>query len=178
MDTGQNPEAVVVEEREPQPILSIRRNVEIVRLTEAQGERLKELWTSMHRRGAQPAGPPFVRYHTFGETETDLEVGVPVAEAEPGEGKSRPERYRAEPPPPPGTSDHTMGLGKPMRASAPGWKSTETRPTALPGRSTGGSTSAWNQTRQPGPRLRIGERSWCSRSSASTVSGTNAPASI
>ena len=35
----------------------------------------------------QPAGPPFVRYHTLGETETDLEVGIPVAEAEPGEGQ-------------------------------------------------------------------------------------------
>ena len=87
MDPGQNPEAVVVEEREPQPILSIRRNVELVRLTEAQGERLQELWTFTHRHGVQPAGPPFVRYHTFGETETDLEVGIPVAEAEPGEGQ-------------------------------------------------------------------------------------------
>jgi effector-binding domain-containing protein len=35
----------------------------------------------------QPAGPPFVRYHTFGETETDLQVGIPVAEAAPGEGQ-------------------------------------------------------------------------------------------
>jgi effector-binding domain-containing protein len=87
MDAGQNPEAVVVEEREPQPILSIRRNVELVRLTEAQGERLRELWNSMQRQGVQPAGPPFVRYHTFGESETDLEVGVPVAEAAPGEGQ-------------------------------------------------------------------------------------------
>ena len=87
MDAGQNPEAVAVEERGPQPILSIRRNVEIVRLTEAQGERLQELWTFAHRHGVQPAGPPFVRYHTFGETETDLEVGVPVAEAASGDGQ-------------------------------------------------------------------------------------------
>ena len=86
MDTGQSPEALVIEAREPQPIMSIRRTVEIGRLTEAQGERLQELWSSMHRRGVQPAGPPFVRYHTFGETETDLEVGVPVPEASPGEG--------------------------------------------------------------------------------------------
>jgi len=34
-----------------------------------------------------PAGPPFVRYHTFGETETDLETGVPVFEAAAGEGR-------------------------------------------------------------------------------------------
>jgi effector-binding domain-containing protein len=33
-----------------------------------------------------PVGPPFVRYHTFGETETDVEVGVPVTEGASGQG--------------------------------------------------------------------------------------------
>ena len=47
----------------------------------------QKLWTFMQRRGVRPAGAPFVRYHTFGETETDLEVGVPVAEAASGEGQ-------------------------------------------------------------------------------------------
>ena len=87
MDPGQTPETLVVEEREPQPVLSIRRTVELAHLSEAQGESLRELWGSIQRRGVEPAGPPFVRYHTFGETETDLEVGVPVVEASSGEGQ-------------------------------------------------------------------------------------------
>ena len=87
MDPGQTPQTLVVEEREPQPVLSIRRTVELARLSEAQGESLRDLWGSIQRRGVEPAGPPFVRYHTFGETETDLEVGVPVVEASPGEGQ-------------------------------------------------------------------------------------------
>ena len=87
MDPGQTPETLVVEERERQPVLSIRRTVELAHLSEAQGESLRELWASIQRRGVEPAGPPFVRYHTFGETETDIEVGIPVVEAASGSGQ-------------------------------------------------------------------------------------------
>ena len=86
----QNPEVLVVEARHSQHVLSIRRFVEVARLTEARGERLAELWGFIRRHGVDPAGPPFVRYHTFGETETDLEVGLPVAEGEPGDGRITP----------------------------------------------------------------------------------------
>jgi hypothetical protein len=68
MNTGQPPEDVLIEEREPQPVLSIMQTVELARLTDAQGESLRELWSFIHQHGAKPAGPPFVRYHTFGET--------------------------------------------------------------------------------------------------------------
>jgi effector-binding domain-containing protein len=87
MDAGQTPEAVAVEERGPQPVLSIRQRVEPAELTEAQGQSLQQLWSSIHRRGVKPAGPPFVRYHTLGDTETDLEVGIPVVDASSGEGQ-------------------------------------------------------------------------------------------
>jgi effector-binding domain-containing protein len=88
-DPGQDPEAVVFsEDREPQPVLSIRANVTLAELAQAQGERLSELWRSMQARGLAPIGPPFVRYHTFGETETDVEVGVPVAEGATGKGRT------------------------------------------------------------------------------------------
>jgi effector-binding domain-containing protein len=87
----QDPEAVVcVEDREPQPVLSIRTNVPVAQLAQAQGERLSELWRSMQARGLAPVGPPFVRYHTLGETETDVEVGMPVSESAPGEGRIEP----------------------------------------------------------------------------------------
>jgi hypothetical protein len=87
MDTGQSPEAVGVEDREAQPVLSIRANVRVAQLTEAQGENLQALWSFMERREVTPAGPPYVRYHTFGETQADLETGIPVAEAVAGEGR-------------------------------------------------------------------------------------------
>jgi effector-binding domain-containing protein len=83
-----DPEAVVlVEDRNPVPALSIRGNVAVAQLAEAQGERLRELWQSLQSQGLSPAGPPFVRYHTFGETETDVEVGVPVEDGAAGEGR-------------------------------------------------------------------------------------------
>jgi effector-binding domain-containing protein len=74
-----------VEDREPQPVLSIRKNVAVAELAQAQGESLAALWRLLHGRGLMPVGPPFVRYHTFGETETDVEVGVPVAEGVTGD---------------------------------------------------------------------------------------------
>jgi hypothetical protein len=46
MDAGQNPEAVEVEDREPQPVLSIRANVRVAQLTEAQGESLQRCGAS------------------------------------------------------------------------------------------------------------------------------------
>jgi effector-binding domain-containing protein len=87
MEPLQNLEDVVVAKREAQPVLSIRRTVELAQLTATQGESLRELWSFTHRRGVNPAGPPFVRYHTLDESETDLEVGIPVVEASSGEGR-------------------------------------------------------------------------------------------
>jgi effector-binding domain-containing protein len=86
MNAAQEPENVMNEEREPQPVLSIRQTVELARLTEAQAASLRDLWISIHRRAVKPGGPPFVRYHSFGESETDLEVGIPVVVASSGEG--------------------------------------------------------------------------------------------
>jgi effector-binding domain-containing protein len=88
MPTEHTPEEVVlVEARQPQPVLSVRAAARTAELTAAQGQRLRELWSSIQTRGLAPVGPPFVRYHTFGEVETDLEVGIPVAEATAGNGR-------------------------------------------------------------------------------------------
>jgi effector-binding domain-containing protein len=85
-DAQHDPEAVLfVEDRKPQPVLSIRTNVAVSQLAQAQGESLGELWRSMQARGLTSVGPPFVRYHAFDETETDVEVGVPVSEESTGE---------------------------------------------------------------------------------------------
>jgi effector-binding domain-containing protein len=90
-DAEQDPEAVVfIEDREPQQVLSIRANVAVAELAQAQGERLSELWRSMQPRGLAAVGPPFVRYHTFGETETDVELGMPVSQEATGDGRIQP----------------------------------------------------------------------------------------
>lgn len=78
---------IEVEQREPQPVLSIRQTVPIAELTQAQGASLRELWRLLRDRGATPAGSPFVRYHTFGDVETDVETGVPVGDAISGAGR-------------------------------------------------------------------------------------------
>jgi effector-binding domain-containing protein len=83
----QDPETVLVEDREAQPVLSIRSTVAVAELAQAQSERLSELWGSIQARGDAPLGPPFVRYHTFGEMETDVELGFPVSAGIAGEGR-------------------------------------------------------------------------------------------
>jgi effector-binding domain-containing protein len=90
MDGDRDFEGVAVAELEAQPVLSIRGTVDVAQLAEAQGERLREVWQSVNACEATPAGPPFVRYHTFGEaeTETDFEVGIPVVEPVAGEGRA------------------------------------------------------------------------------------------
>lgn len=78
---------VEIQQRQPQPVVSIRATVRIVDLAEHQGDRLSALSGYLQQRGAQPAGPPFVRYHTFEGTETDLEVGIPVVAPVADEGR-------------------------------------------------------------------------------------------
>ncbi len=78
---------VEIRQLEPQPVVSIRATVRIADLAEVMGDRLAALGSYLKQGGAQPAGPPFVRYHTFGETETDLETGIPVTEPAGSEGR-------------------------------------------------------------------------------------------
>ena len=87
MAAAQHGNDVEILQLDPQPVVSIRATVPIVDLAEHQADRLQALSGYLQQRGAQPAGPPFVRYHTFGETETDLELGIAVVEPVPGEGR-------------------------------------------------------------------------------------------
>jgi effector-binding domain-containing protein len=80
-------EDVIIRDMEPQQILSIRGKIRTEQLGEAMGSRIGALAAYLEQSGAQPAGPPFVRYHTFDESETDFELGVPVAEPVEGEGR-------------------------------------------------------------------------------------------
>jgi effector-binding domain-containing protein len=69
-----------------QPVLSIRETIPVARLGDTMGERISVLAQFLRERDTPPAGPPYVRYHTFSDTETDLEVGVPVTQPAPGDG--------------------------------------------------------------------------------------------
>ncbi len=91
MATPQDPKAndTQVQHHQPQPVLSVRATVPVAELGSAQGDALRALWSSLQQRGVRPAGPPYVRYHTFGETETDVEVGVPVPVAIGAVGQGR-----------------------------------------------------------------------------------------
>ena len=87
MATEEHGNDVEVQQLEPQPVVSIRATFPIVELAQHQDDRLRALSDYLRQQGVQPAGPPFVRYHTFGETETDLEFGIPMVEPIAGEGR-------------------------------------------------------------------------------------------
>jgi effector-binding domain-containing protein len=78
---------VALSELQAQPMLSIRATIPVAKLGDTMGERIGVLSRFLHERGMQPAGPPFVRYHTFTDTDTDMEFGVPVTEALAGDGQ-------------------------------------------------------------------------------------------
>ncbi|MFD2348235.1 hypothetical protein ACFSTC_00795 [Nonomuraea ferruginea] len=71
-------ETVAFETVAPQPVISVRRTVPVAELPRTQAEILAALWAHLGEHGVRPAGPPYVRYHAFGDVETDVEVGVPV----------------------------------------------------------------------------------------------------
>jgi effector-binding domain-containing protein len=87
MHTPQSSTEVEVIQLEPQPALIIRDTVAVERLGESVGERIEALSGFVQAHNIQLAGHPFVRYHTFGEIETDFEFGVPVAEPVAGAGR-------------------------------------------------------------------------------------------
>jgi effector-binding domain-containing protein len=76
-----------IQHLDPQPVLSVRAHVPVAELAAAQGEALRALWSHRQHHGVRPTGPPYVRYHSFGETDTDMEVGIPVAAGAVGQGR-------------------------------------------------------------------------------------------
>lgn len=65
---------------EPQRILSVRGPVPIESISSGIAQRTRTVLQHLLRAGAEPAGPPFTRYHEVGEEWVDLEVGFPVDE--------------------------------------------------------------------------------------------------
>lgn len=86
MSTGQDSNDVEISQLEPQAVVSIRGTVPIAQLGPALGDRLQTLIDYLQRQAVQSAGPPFVRYHSFGDDLTDFELGLPVAQPVAGDG--------------------------------------------------------------------------------------------
>ncbi|MDQ3929722.1 MAG: GyrI-like domain-containing protein [Chloroflexota bacterium] len=87
MAVEQQGTGVQVLQLEPQAFFCIRETVPVANLGEAMGARLGVIRGYLQQGNAKVAGPPFVRYHTFGDTETDFELGIPVAEPVESEGR-------------------------------------------------------------------------------------------
>jgi effector-binding domain-containing protein len=89
MTMSQDPEATdtQVQQRQPQPTLRVRATVPVAELASAQGQALQALWNHLQQHGDRPTGPPYVRYHTFADADTDMEVGIPVATGAVGQGR-------------------------------------------------------------------------------------------
>jgi effector-binding domain-containing protein len=86
MTEQQGSEEVKLVDLMAQPYVGIRATVPVARLGESMGERIGILKQFLKQAGAQLIGPPFVRYYTFGEVETDFVLGAPLAERVQGEG--------------------------------------------------------------------------------------------
>jgi effector-binding domain-containing protein len=73
-------------ERDEQPVATIRVKCKPQDISQTLGELLPEVMAHLTATGARMSGPPFSRYHAWGE-EIDLEAGFPVQA--PIEGKGR-----------------------------------------------------------------------------------------
>ncbi len=67
-----------VVERQAQPVASIRAKIKTSEISQGLGVLLPEVMAHLTATGANPAGPPFSRYHSFTDTEVDIEAGIPV----------------------------------------------------------------------------------------------------
>jgi effector-binding domain-containing protein len=77
---------ITVSEIEAQDSLSITVQTTADKIGESFGEVMTRLGAYREASGALMTGPPFARYHTWGESVT-MEVGFPVGDDTPGEGE-------------------------------------------------------------------------------------------
>jgi len=65
----------------PQPTVAVRvqRPISELDLGELFDFHLPNIADGIANRGAEPAGPPYGRYHEFGPEQVDVEIGIPVS---------------------------------------------------------------------------------------------------
>jgi effector-binding domain-containing protein len=79
-----------VREVKAQPVLSVRGQTTVARLSATIGEFLGEVGRYIRGAGGKAAGPVFTRYHRRVGDEVELEAGIPVDRAFPGDGRVHP----------------------------------------------------------------------------------------
>jgi effector-binding domain-containing protein len=80
-----------LEDRPNQAYAGIRVQVPMREFPTTIPAPLDELFSWLGARGAEPDGPPFIRYHVINMLALmDIELGVPVATALPEDGRIRP----------------------------------------------------------------------------------------
>lgn len=70
---------IEIREAQAQPTVSVRKRVPLSQLSETFGEHLPAIFGRLPELGAEPAGAPFSRYHTFEAETADTEFGIPVS---------------------------------------------------------------------------------------------------
>ena len=77
-----------IENRKEQPYVGIRTQVPMKEFGTVIPQLLDEVFAWLGKRGIEPAGAPFMRYHVINmEAKMDVELGVPVATAISGDGR-------------------------------------------------------------------------------------------
>lgn len=74
-------------EVEPQPMVSIRATCRAAEIGPTLQEILPEVHAYVMRKGVEPSGPPFTRFHSYDNGYADIESGLPVASPIEGEGR-------------------------------------------------------------------------------------------
>jgi effector-binding domain-containing protein len=77
-----------IDYRTQKPYMGIRTQVPMKGMFKVVDKLRREMSIWLKRQGADPAGPPFLRYHVIDMAgEMDIEVGIPVATALAGDGR-------------------------------------------------------------------------------------------
>jgi len=76
-------------EREPQPMVSVRKLTTRDEIGETIGQLFGEAFGYLQQLGQAPSGMPFALYHSMDDEGIDLECGMPVAKAVPGTDRVR-----------------------------------------------------------------------------------------
>ena len=63
---------------QPVPTVCVRRRAPTDTLSSLFDSHLPAVMQRIQTSGVSPAGPPFARYHEFGDREVDVEMGFPV----------------------------------------------------------------------------------------------------
>lgn len=69
---------VEIHELTPKPTAAVRVTAPTSELADLFDTHLPAIGERVADLGAEPSGPPYARYHSFGEEQVDVEIGIPL----------------------------------------------------------------------------------------------------